>query len=469
MKKLSFYAHSFGCKSNIYEIEAISQYLRGEGLAQVTEQEAADLIIFNTCAVTSEAGRKARQALRSARKANEKAVILAMGCYSQLEDLAGLADFSAGTGSRLPAVKAAVRQLRERTKLEADCHEDRLNQQKRSFRERSDVYEELGTISEQSETRAHIKIADGCEQYCAYCAICLARGKVRSREREAILREAEALVEAGHKEIVLTATNLTAFEQEKGDEGLALAELLEALAQIPGLLRLRLGSLEPQRLIPEAIARLGRISKLCPHFHMSLQSGSDKILNKMERGYSTSDYRKIVADLRKHFSELSLTTDIMVGFPGEEEADFQDSLDFAEEIGFSRIHVFRYSPRPGTKAARMPQVDEQIKKERSQRLQELADRLAEEQAEAQRGKEVEIILEKEQVQERLAELRDMQDFSRKSELKNAVKVYSGHTANYFPVEIYLSEEQSQELKQGSFGRAEVLTNKGEILILRLKS
>lgn len=469
MEKLSFYAHSFGCKSNIYETEAISQYLRGEGLLQVEEPESADLIIFNTCAVTAEAGRKARQALRSARKANESAVILAMGCYSQLEDLESLVDFSAGTSSRLPAVKAALRHLREREKEYAADQLLEPSQEKRSFRERSDVYEELGTIWEQSETRAQIKIADGCEQYCAYCAICLARGKVRSRERSAILREAEALVAAGHKEIVLTATNLTAFEQDKCDLGMALAELVEDIARIPGLIRLRLGSLEPQRLIPEAIERLGRVSKLCPHFHMSLQSGSDKILGKMERGYTTNQYREIVAKLRENFPELSLTTDIMVGFPGEEEIDFQDTLAFAKEIGFSRIHVFRYSPRPGTKAARMPQVDEAIKKDRSQRLQELADNLAAKRASEQIGKEVEVILEQEQDKELITALRDLEDFPKKAELSSARKVYSAYTANYFPAEIYLNEEQSKRLKQGSFCRAEVLINRGDNLILGLKS
>lgn len=432
--KFNFHIHSFGCKSNAYEADAVGLLLTKEGGTSLPGYQDADLIVFNTCTVTAEAGRKARQALRRARKEAPEAVLVAMGCHSQLEDMSDLADFCGGTSHRLDLVSQALDFLRGQAETQSEGSYGRdLN------------YEELGPVVQQTETRAKIKIADGCEEFCSYCAICLARGKIRSRDRQAIIEEAQSLLASGYKEIILTATHLTAFEHDKGRDSMALAELLLELNQLPGLVRLRLGSLEPQSLRPEFVEKISQADKLCPHFHLSLQSASDEVLEQMNRKYTQAEYRALVGALRQHFDRPAVTTDIMVGFPGETDQDFQETYNFAQEIGFARIHVFRYSIRKNTKAAQMPQVDKEVSRQRAEQLQELADTLAHDFARSHLGKQVEIILEQ--------DLGDGQTFS-------------GYTSRYLPGLVDFSLGQAQEGQEGELWLCEAVGLQAEGLTLR---
>lgn len=467
--------HSFGCKSNAYEAEAIGQFYADQGGVEVGDNAEADLIVFNTCTVTSEAGRKARQALRRARKEAPSAVLAVMGCYSQLEAGGDLADFWGGTAGRLALAQEALDSWRSRQEADSpgssgrgepagwkaesvdrgeDCQEETaLN---RPGIQASSSYEELGQVHRQKETRAQIKIADGCSQHCTYCAIRLARGPLRSRARQDILVEAAQLLAAGHRELVLTATNITAFEADLGRDSLALAELLEELAALPGLGRLRLGSLEPQALTPDLVAALGRIPKLCPHFHVSLQSGSDKILKLMGRGHSQAEYRAMVEALRQHFPDPAITTDLMVGFPGETEEDFQESYDFAQEMAFARIHIFRYSVRPHTPAARLPQIEETVKKARADRLESLAQSLAAANAAKYLAREVEIILEQ-----------ALPASEYQPSCQGQALAFTGYSAHYLPAQVYFpSQDLDSQGRQGDLWRAQVVDLAGENLICR---
>ncbi|MDO5016275.1 MAG: tRNA (N(6)-L-threonylcarbamoyladenosine(37)-C(2))-methylthiotransferase MtaB [Eubacteriales bacterium] len=438
----NFHVHSFGCKSNTYEAEAVAAWLLERNGQELADYQDSDLIIFNTCTVTGEAGRKARQAMRRARKLAPDAILVAMGCQSQLEDMSELADFCGGTSYRLELVAealAAVRQGKGTTPSKEQAAPFPYNRQ----------YEELGQLVRQEETRAKLKVADGCQEFCTYCAICLARGPVRSRDRADILAEAQALIERGSKELVLTATHLTAFEQDLGRDHLALAELIGELAELPGNFRIRLGSLEPQSLTPAFVEAIAGIDKLCPHFHLSLQSGSDRVLKRMNRKYTKEDYRALVTALRQHFDRPSITTDVMVAFPGESEEDFQETYDFCQEIGFSRLHVFRYSRRRHTPAASFPdQVPARVSKERSERLQFLGERLARENALSFIGEEVEIILEQPEED----------------------GLYNGYTARYFPALIDFNSVENEKMDktpaQGDLWRAKVETCKEGRLYLR---
>ncbi|MDD7401378.1 MAG: tRNA (N(6)-L-threonylcarbamoyladenosine(37)-C(2))-methylthiotransferase MtaB [Eubacteriales bacterium] len=454
-KSFSYCLHSFGCKSNAYESEAIGQFYAGQGGREVQTNAQADIIVFNTCTVTAEAGRKARQALRRARKEAPEACLVVMGCYSQLEADEGLADFWAGTDGRLALAQEALASYKANQGLGSPARN--IGQASQAGPQKAQAYEELGQLAQQKETRAQIKIADGCNQHCTYCAIRLARGPLRSRDREDILAEARQLLAAGHRELVLTATNITAFEADKGRDSLALAELLAALADLPGLGRLRLGSLEPQAISQDLVAALGKNPKLCPHFHISLQSGSDKILKLMGRGHSQADYRAIVEALRQHFPNPAITTDIMVGFPGESEEDFQASYDFAREIAFARIHIFRYSPRPHTPAARLPQLEEAVKKDRADRLEALAQELAASNAAKYLGREVEVILEQPLGPESLVQAQKGEDSL----------AFSGYTAHYLPAQVFFSKQDSgSQGQQGQLWWAQVEDLAGELLICR---
>lgn len=452
----SFHIHNFGCKLNSYESDALAQFFVQHGGKEVFTYEEAELILFNTCTVTREAGRKARQALRKARKENKEALLLVMGCHSQMEDMSDLADLCGGTSQRLELAKEALRVIFDRRENEnyGQLREDSQWRKKDTgFRKRIPLYEELGPVLRQSETRAKIKIADGCEEFCTYCAICLARGKVRSRARKDILQEAKGLAKAGHKEIVLTATNITAFESDLGHSALALAELIESLSEIKELKRIRLGSLEPQALTFEFIERISKIEKLCPHFHISLQSASDAVLRKMGRNYTAAHYRNLLEALRAAIPPAMITTDIMVGFPGESEEDFKETYDFAREMAFARIHVFRFSPRKYTKAAQMPQIASDVSRRRSDIMQGLAGELAAENKAKLLGQEVEIILE--------TEKRPPAPPVFLNEKKSLC--YSGYSAEYLPALIFFSE--GTVAGSGDLWKAKVEDIDGEYLYL----
>lgn len=386
------FIHALGCKTNHYENQALAQQLSNHNFELVTTVDQADVAILNTCTVTAEAGRKSRQYLRRMKKKNPKAVIVAMGCHTQLENSEDC-DIVVGTGSRNSLLSMINEKLAINTidddfsiSLETD-----LKEIGRASKEKE--YEELGIVSQQEDTRAQIKIQDGCNAFCTYCAIPFARGRTRSRKRENIYKEAEALVKNGHKEVVLTGIHICSFEKEIGRNSDALAELCLELNNIRGLERIRLGSLEPLSVTPSFLEILQKADKVCPHFHLSLQSGSDSVLARMHRLYNTQQYLERVNLLRNIYQRPAITTDIMVGFPEETDQEFQESLDFVKKIKFSRIHIFPYSRRPGTLAAKMQQVHGDIVKERVDKMLDLGCYLAEQFSDNFLNKTVEVILE----------------------------------------------------------------------------
>lgn len=348
---------SLGCKTNQYEMDALAEVFRQKGHDIVNADDVADVYVLNTCTVTAEAERKSRQLLRRYRRLNTEALIVATGCYSERSDLSYLADISIGTigRDRLPAMilRAVEEELNESLAVTPI----------------TPVYEELGATAVPSETRAFLKIQDGCDNRCSYCAISIARGPSRSRPLDNILREAAELVSLGFFEIVLTGTNINAYGHDfDAEQQVDLGHVVEALDKLEGIERIRLGSLESPILTPALLDRLAALDHLCPSFHLSLQSGSDRILKRMARRDTTDTFRRAVERIRERFPEAGITADVIVGFPGESDEDFENSLSFCEAMAFSRIHVFRFSPRPGTRAATM---SEQVPKELSLRRSEI--------------------------------------------------------------------------------------------------
>ncbi len=352
---------TLGCKVNQYESQQICEMLESMGYTPSEDRRPADLYIINSCAVTATAEQKSRQAIHRARRTNPSAIICLSGCISQAfpDKYSGFtdADIVIGNSNReeLPDLIAEFTQKQQRLdKILPHTPSSGL----------------IGSVSGMGErTRAYLKIEDGCERFCAYCIIPYARGKVRSRSIDNIISEAKALAE-NYREIVLTGINLSAFGQ---DCGLTLADAVRAVASIDGIERIRLGSLEPDLLTEELMIQLASEPKFCPQFHMSLQSGCDATLARMNRHYDSAHYAALVAKIRERFDNPSITTDVMVGFPDESDEEFEQSLAFIKSIGFTRIHCFIYSPREGTVAAAMSgQIPQVIKNERAARLQQAA-------------------------------------------------------------------------------------------------
>ena len=363
---------TLGCKVNSYETEKMKIQFETEGYEIVSFSEKADVYVVNTCTVTNIADRKSRKMLHRARRMNPDAVVVAAGCY---------VDSAREKGEEDESVDLFIGN-EDKEKMIAMVEE---NLEKRGIINREKCPDHsMGEMSEKAEnelhTRAYIKIQNGCNQYCSYCIIPYVRGKLESRTEEDILSETKKLAAAGFHEIVLTGIHLSSFgvdrEFEKIDansfvklQGKYLLELLQKMAQVPGIERLRLGSLEPRIITEEFVKKLSKIPEVCPHFHLSLQSGCDATLKRMNRHYSSEEYLRGVEILRKYFKEPAITTDIIVGFPGETEEEFQTTCNFAEKVSFAQIHVFKYSRRHGTVADRMEdQVDEQIKNIRSDKL-----------------------------------------------------------------------------------------------------
>ncbi len=378
------YFQTLGCKVNSYETAAIAKLLAEEGFEETQSCENADVYVINTCAVTGEADRKSRQMIRRAKRLAPHAVVVAMGCHTQMcRDEEG-ADIVVGTDDR----PALIPLLKERLKIqdgEKNC--DDLDAGTRFF--------EYGSVNYQENTRAVVKIEDGCNNFCTYCIIPYSRGRVRSRSREAILSEIRDMAGKGYREFVITGIHLCSFEKELGRDSMALGELLTEIAAIDGVERIRLGSLEPSCMTPELIDVLKGIPQICPHFHLSLQSGSDSVLKRMNRKYDTEVFRRVAADLRSAFADASLTTDMICGFPGETDAEHQESCAFAREIGFAHIHVFPFSPREGTKAWNMEgQIDGAVKAARTAELRGISDEMEKARAEEFVGKNVQVLLER---------------------------------------------------------------------------
>lgn len=336
--------HSLGCKVNRYETDAVAMRFREAGFEEVPFDGPADVYLVNTCTVTGEADRKTRQVLRRARAANPGAVVAAMGCHVAAVGREGLADVVVGCSDRVRIVERVVEALSGRRPGESVPPDPG---------DTPESFEETGPVTLQSETRAYIKIQDGCDDFCAYCAIPYARGRSRSRDAGRVIEEARALAEAGFAEVVLTGIHIGAYGADRGEDAAALARLARAIGDIPGIGRIRLGSLEPQSLTPGFIRELREVRGLCPHFHLSLQSGSGGVLKRMGRRYGPEDFEDMVRSIRTVFPGAGITTDVMAGFPGETEEEHAESVSFCRRIGFSRMHVFRFSRRPGTRAAEM--------------------------------------------------------------------------------------------------------------------
>ncbi len=371
MKTVALY--NLGCKVNSYETEVMGQKLQEKGYRIVPFEQTADIYIVNTCTVTNIADRKSRQMLHRARQLNPRAVVVAVGCYVQTDPGAVEADaaidLAVGNNHKKDIAEILERYLEQRqdktllgttvTDISRGCE-----------------YEEMQLKHTAEHTRAYIKIQDGCNQFCSYCVIPYARGRVRSRQPEDILREIRGLVEAGYREVVLTGIHISSYGIDLGEEkwksGSRLIHLAERIHEIPGLERIRLGSLEPRIINRENAVRLAALPGLCPHFHLSLQSGCDATLKRMNRHYTSGEYYTCVETLRDAFCEPAITTDVIVGFPGETQEEFAVTKAFLEKVNFYEMHVFKYSRRRGTSAASMPdQVPETVKAVRSGELLEL--------------------------------------------------------------------------------------------------
>ncbi|HAL74885.1 MAG TPA: tRNA (N(6)-L-threonylcarbamoyladenosine(37)-C(2))-methylthiotransferase MtaB [Clostridiales bacterium] len=392
MEKIRAAFHTLGCKTNHYETDAIRKQFSQAGFCEVPFDSYAEVYLVNTCTVTGEAGRKSRQMLRRARKINPAAIVVAMGCHSELEGRQDAVDIVIGTQGKSQALDRVCAELDLRG---MPVPGNAIEHQATTASACQDDYEELGLVSRQSETRAYVKIEDGCDNYCSYCTIPYARGHVRSRPAGTVLAETAALAAAGYREIVLTGIHICSYGADHGFPSHAVMDLALEMAQVDGIDRIRLGSLEPQSVTPQFINLAVKNPKLLPHFHLSLQSGCDSVLRRMNRHYSAEDYRCVVNQLRQAYGKPGLTTDVIVGFPGETEDEHRTSYEFCREIAFSRLHVFRYSRREGTRAADMPnQINPQTTARRSQDMLSLADQMALTYHLSQVGRPQEVLLEK---------------------------------------------------------------------------
>lgn len=383
--------HNLGCKVNAYEMDAMQQMLQERGYKIVPFDQLADIYIINTCTVTNIADRKSRQMLHRAKKQNPDAVVVAVGCYVQTGEETvekdETIDLAIGNNRKKDLIPILEGYLEERETKDAHRHV-------------SDViaigetreYEEMSLKKTAEHTRAYIKIQDGCNQFCSYCIIPYARGRVRSREEKDIFAEVTQLVEAGYQEIVLTGIHLSSYGIDRGEP--ELLQLLEKLHDIEKLRRIRLGSLEPRIITEEFAGRISRMPKICPHFHLSLQSGCDSVLQRMNRRYDSGEYFEKTQLLRKYYEDPAITTDVIVGFPGETWEEFEQTRKFVEKVQFFEMHIFKYSRRHGTRAAQMDgQLTEAQKAERSNILLELERAMSRSYRERFLGSEVEVLLE----------------------------------------------------------------------------
>lgn len=379
--------HNLGCKVNAYETEAMQQILEEAGYEIVPFSEYADVYVINTCSVTNMADRKSRQMLHRAKKQNPDAIVVGAGCYVQTKEAQALVDESIDIviGNNKKHELVPLLREYEASHRKTACVAD-INHEKQA-------YEELSLSRTAEHTRAFIKVQDGCNQFCTYCIIPFARGRVRSRELPDVLQEIRTLAKSGYREVVLTGIHLSSYGVDNGE---TLLHLIEAVHELDGIERIRLGSLEP-RIVTDAFAkRLSELPKICPHFHLSLQSGCDAVLSRMNRRYDTAEYEAGCALLRRYFEHPAITTDVIVGFPGETDEEFETTERYLERIHFYEMHIFQYSRREGTKAAAMPdQVPETVKKERSEKLLALGHKMSEEFRRYYLGRQVTALLEEE--------------------------------------------------------------------------
>lgn len=388
MKKAAL--HNLGCKVNAYETEAMQHLLEEAGYEIVPFTQKADVYVINTCSVTNMADRKSRQMLHKAKKNNPDSIVVAAGCYVQTSEKEVLNDLSVDIVIGNDRKHDLVRLLEEYSLDSVNDTVDDINDGKHDF-------EELFIDQTKEHTRAFIKVQDGCNQFCSYCIIPYARGRVRSRRFENVIAEVERLAANGFKEVVLTGIHLSSYGVDF-EEATGLLELIQAVNAVKGIERIRLGSLEPKIVTGHFASELSKLDKICPHFHLSLQSGCDATLKRMNRKYTTKEYEKGCELLRKYFVHPAITTDVIVGFPGETEEEFEQTKAYLEHIHFYEMHIFKYSKRKGTRAAVMPdQIDEQIKAARSEKLIALGHDMSKEFRKFYIGKNEEVLFEEKAV------------------------------------------------------------------------
>ena len=388
MKKAAL--HNLRCKVNAYETEAMQHLLEEAGYEIVPFTQKADVYVINTCSVTNMADRKSRQMLHKAKKNNPDSIVVAAGCYVQTSEKEVLNDLSVDIVIGNDRKHDLVRLLEEYSLDSVNDTVDDINDGKHDF-------EELFIDQTKEHTRAFIKVQDGCNQFCSYCIIPYARGRVRSRRFENVIAEVERLAANGFKEVVLTGIHLSSYGVDF-EEATGLLELIQAVNAVKGIERIRLGSLEPKIVTEHFASELSKLDKICPHFHLSLQSGCDATLKRMNRKYTTKEYERGCELLRKYFVHPAITTDVIVGFPGETEEEFEQTKAYLEHIHFYEMHIFKYSKRKGTRAAVMPdQIDEQVKAARSEKLIALGHDMSKEFRKFYIGKNEEVLFEEKAV------------------------------------------------------------------------
>lgn len=409
-KTVAFY--TLGCKVNQYETNAMEQQFIQNGYKIVENTEKADIYVINTCTVTNMADRKSRQMLRRVKEINQSAVIVVCGCYAQVAKT---------ELEQIPEVDIILG-INEKNKIVQIVEEYLAN--KDNIIEVADVskqkeFLDFGDVTYTEKNRAVIKVQDGCNMFCSYCLIPYARGRIRSRKIENVVSEIEKISKQGIKEVVITGIHVASYGKDFENENIRLINLLEEINKIEGIERIRLSSLEPTIVDEEFARRLSKLEKICDHFHLSLQSGCDATLKRMNRKYTTAIYKEATEILRKYYPNANFTTDVIVGFPGETDEEFNQTYKFLKEIGFYKMHIFKYSPRKGTVAEKLPnQVDGNIKEERSKKLIELSNNMQNEKNSKYIGKTVKVLFE---------------------EYENGY--YKGHTTNYMVVKV---PEQEQD-------------------------
>ena len=388
MKKVAFY--TLGCKVNQYETEAMLEMFKKDGYEQVGSEEFADVYVINTCTVTHMSDRKSRQYIRRMKKKNPDAIIAVVGCYSQVspEEILEIDEVNLvmGTNERRTIVEEIKKLQEVEGNKKASTVDDIMKVR---------AFEEIEVSQSNGRTRAFMKIQDGCDRFCTYCIIPYARGgKVRSRDMESIVNEAKTLAENGYEEVVLTGIHVASYGKDLKEENINLLDVIKRINEIDGIKRIRTSSVEPILFTDEFVSEVSKMEKVMPHYHLSLQSGCDDTLKRMNRRYTTEEYKTIVDKLRREIPNVAITTDVIVGFPGETEEEFEQTYNFLKEIELNQMHIFKYSPRKGTKAADMEnQVSPQVKHDRSEKLLQLNKENFEKFASKMLGKDFEVLFE----------------------------------------------------------------------------
>ena len=432
--RVAFY--TLGCRVNQYESEAMAEKFIKDGYEVVDYSDFADVYVINTCTVTNMGDKKSRQIINRAKKENSEAIVAVVGCYSQIatNEVSSIDSVDVVLGTRNKGdIVYYVNKARETQEKQVVVNEVLRNK----------VFEDLDIEEYQDKTRAFLKIQDGCNRFCTYCLIPFARGNICSKNPQKVLNEVERLASHGFKEVILSGIHIASYGMEF-DVQYTLVDLLEKIEEIDGIELVRIGSIEPKFFTDDVISRIKKMKKLCPHFHLSLQSGCTSVLSRMNRRYTADEYEKIVRLLRENIKDVSITTDVIVGFPGETDTEFNETYEFLKRIKLTKTHVFKYSKREGTKAAVMPnQVDGNIKEIRSKKLIELNDINEEAFTKNLIGNEVYVLIEQ--------------------KVKNTENTYEGYTSNYVKVEI----NNCNENMKGNIIKCKITDNKGSIAIASL--